>query len=89
MNKVFHVLSIFIIVLVIISGGFGLFYRSDGQSFDFLNLYGDTVKIYGDGIYKNDSYFMAHTFKGTDFMALFVALPLMILALIMDIYCWG
>jgi hypothetical protein len=85
MNKVFHVLSIFIIVLVIISSGFGLFYESDGQSFDFLNQYGDTVRIYGDGIYKNDSYFMAHIFKGTDFMALFLALPLMIFALIMDI----
>jgi hypothetical protein len=85
MNKIFHILSIFIIVLVIISSGFGLFYKSGGQPFDFLNQYGDTVKIYGDGIYKNDSYFMAHTFKGTDFMALFVALPLMIFALIMDI----
>ena len=85
MNKVFHILSIFIIVLVIISSGFGLFYKSGGQSFDFLNLYGDTVKIYGDGIYKNDSCFFAHTFKGTDFTALFVALPLMIFALIVDI----
>ena len=85
MNKVFHTLSIFIIVLVIISSGFGLFYKSGGQPFDFINQYGDTVKIYGDGIYKNDSYFMAHIFKGTDFMALFVALPLMIFALIMDI----
>ena len=85
MNKVFHVLSICVIVLVIISAGFGLFYKSGGQPFDFLNLYGSTVKIYGDGIYKNDSYFFAHTFKGTDFMTLFVALPLMILALIMDV----
>jgi len=85
MNKVFHTLSIFIIVLVIISSGFGLFYKSGGQPFDFINQYGDAVKIYGDGIYKNDSYFMAHIFKGTDFMALFVALPLMIFALIMDI----
>jgi hypothetical protein len=85
MNKLFHILSIFIIVLVIISSGFGLFYKSDGQPFDFINQYGDTVKIYGDGIYKNDSYFMAHIFKGTDFMALFIVLPLMIVALIMDI----
>jgi hypothetical protein len=85
MNKLFHILSIFIIVLVIISGGFGLFYRSGGQSYDFINQYGDTVTIYGDGIYKNDSYFMAHIFKGTDFMALFIVLPLMIFALMMDI----
>jgi hypothetical protein len=85
MNKVFHFLSIFIIVLVIISAGFGLFYKSGGQSFDFLNLYRDTVKIYGEKKKKNDSYFFANTFKGTDFMTWFVALPLMILALMMDI----
>jgi hypothetical protein len=85
MNKVFHILSIIIIILVITSSGLGLFYKSNGQSFDFQNQYGDTVKIYGDGIYKNDSYFMVHIFKGTDFMALFIALPLMIFALIMDI----
>jgi hypothetical protein len=84
-SKVFHVLVVLIIFLAIISSGFGLLYKSGGQPFDFLNLYGDTVKIYGNGIYKNDSYFFAHTFKGTDFMTLFVALPLMILALIMDI----
>jgi len=51
MNKVFHFLSIFIIVLVIISSGFGLFYKSDGQAFDFVNQYRDTVIIYGDGKY--------------------------------------
>jgi len=84
-NKAFHILSIFIIVLVIISGGFGLFYGTNGQSYDFINQYGDTVKMCGDGIYKNDSYFMAHIFKGSDFTALFLALPLMIIALIMDI----
>jgi hypothetical protein len=50
-----------------------------------VNQYGDTVKIYGNGIYENDSYFMAHIFKGTDFTVLFLALPLMIIALIMDI----
>jgi hypothetical protein len=84
-SRVFHVLVVLIIFLVIITSGFGLFYKTDGQPFDFVNQYGDTVKIYGSGIYKNDSYFMAHTFKGTDFTALFVALPLMVLALIMDI----
>jgi len=85
MNKLFHLLSITIVILVIISSGFGLFYKSDGQPFDFQNQYGNTVKIYGDGIYKNDSFFMANIFKGTDFVALFLALPLLIIALIMDV----
>jgi hypothetical protein len=85
MNKALHILSIFIIVLAIITSGLGLFYTTDGQSFDFVNQYGDTIKIYGNGIYKNDSYFMAQIFKGTDCMVLFLAIPLLVIALIMDI----
>jgi hypothetical protein len=68
-----------------ITSGLGLFYKTDGQPFSFINQYGDTVKIYGNGIYKNDSYFMAPIFKGTDFTILFLAIPLLIIALIMDI----
>jgi hypothetical protein len=84
-SKVFHVLVVFIIFLAIITSGFGLFYKTDGQPFNFVNQYGDTVKIYGNGIYKNDSYFMAPIFKGTDFTVLFLAIPLLIIVLIMDI----
>jgi len=84
-SKIFHVLLVLIIFLAIITSGLGLFYKTDGQPYNFVNQYGDTVKIYGDGIYKNDSYFMAPIFRGTDFTALFAALPLMIFALIMDI----
>jgi hypothetical protein len=85
MNKALYFLSISIIVLAIITSGFGLFYTTDDQSFDFVNQYGDTIKIYGNGIYKNDSYFMAQIFKGTDCMVLFLAIPLLVIALIMDI----
>jgi hypothetical protein len=85
MNKVFHILLVFCVGFTLISSSFGLFYKTDGQSFDFVNQYGDTVKIYGDGIYKNDSYFMAPIFKGTDCTMLFLAIPLLIMALIMDI----
>ena len=76
MNKIFHILSIFIIFLAMVTSGLGLFYKTGELPFDFINQYGDTVKIYGDGIYKNDSYFMAPIHKGTDFSILFFAIPL-------------
>jgi len=85
MKKTLHILSVFIILLGIIVSCFGLFYKTCGQSFDFINQYGDVVKIYGDGIYKNDSYFMAPIFRGTDCMILFLAIPLLIIALIRNI----
>jgi len=56
-NKIFHILIISILFLSMVNSGLGLFYRTDGQSFDFINQYGHTVKMYGNGIYKNDSYF--------------------------------
>jgi hypothetical protein len=85
MNKQLHILSIFIIVLAAIICGFGLFYKTGGLPYDFINQYGDIVKIYGNGIYKNDSYFMAPIFKGTDCTILFVAIPLLLITLILDI----
>lgn len=43
---------------------------------DFVNQYGHTVKIFGYGIYANDSYFKAPISIGTDFCILFVLVPL-------------
>jgi len=51
-NKVFHVPVIFILFLAMVTSSSGLFYRDD-RPFDFVNQYGDTIKIYGNGIYKN------------------------------------
>ena len=85
MNKAFHILLFFCVGFALISSSLGLFYETDGQSFNFINQYGDTIKIYGNGIYKNDSYFMAPIFKGSDCTMLFLAIPLLIIALIMDI----
>jgi hypothetical protein len=85
MNKVFHIISAIIIFLALVTIGLGLFFTTDGQPFDFVNQYSDTVKIYGNGIYKNDSFFMAPIFKGTDGTILFFVIPLTIIALILDI----
>jgi len=84
-NKVFHIIIIFILFLAIITSSLGLFYKTAGLPFDFVNQYGDTVKINGNGIYKNDSYFMAPIFKGTDFTILFIAVPVLLFALLIDV----
>ena len=84
MSKLLHTLSIFIILLAIVTSGLGLFYKTGGESFYFVNQYGDTIRIYGDGIYKNDSYFLAPIHKGTDFTVLFFAIPLLVFALLND-----
>lgn len=46
------------------------------HSYSFLNQYGQSVSIYGYGIYAFDSYFKAPISIGTDFCILFVLVPM-------------
>lgn len=84
-DKSLHLVTLLIIVLSIITSSIGLLYTTGGEAYDFVNQYGDTVKIYGDGLYAHDSYFMAPILRGTDFTILFIAIPILISALILDI----
>jgi hypothetical protein len=60
----------------------GLFWQSPGEPFIFNTLYGQTVEIYGQGLYRLDSYFKAPLLRGTDAVILFFALPLLVMALV-------
>lgn len=84
-DKSLHTVTLLIIVLSIITSAIGVFYKTGGQIYDFVNQYGDKVKIYGYGLYAHDSYFAAPIFRGTDFTILFAAVPILITALILDI----
>lgn len=86
-NKVesIHILSAIVLMLGITVSAAGLFYTAGGGPHDFVNQYGDTVKIYGYGLYSNDSYFKAPISRGTDFTVLFFAVPALVVALLLDI----
>jgi hypothetical protein len=84
-NKSLYILTGFMIVLGILISALGLFYSTGGEPFIFINQFGDTVKINGDGIYATDSYLRAPIFKGTDFTILFIVIPVLIYSLILDI----
>jgi hypothetical protein len=83
-DKALHIITLLIIVLSSISSLVGLLYRTSGKPYDFVNQYKQTIKMYGNGLYANDSYFMAPIFRGADFAIIFFAIPLLILALILD-----
>lgn len=83
-NKILHLVTFLIIVLGILTSAIGLLYTTGGEAFNFVNQYGDTVKIYGDGLYAGDSYFKATLSRGTDFTIICIAIPLLIIALIQD-----
>lgn len=67
-----------IAVLAIIIAGVGLFSQGGDGTFSFRTVYGETVEIYGQGVYRHDTSFVAALFKGTDAITLFVSLPLLL-----------
>lgn len=84
-EKSLYIITFLIIVLSIVTSSVGLLYKTSGKAFDFVNQYGNTVKIYGTGLYARDSLFKAATARGTDFTILCVAVPMLVIALILDI----
>lgn len=81
-----YILTIVIIVSGLVASGIGLFDTSvGGEPYNFVNQYGDAVKIYGKGLYAHDSFFRAPIFRGTDFTMFFLGCPLLIMSLILDI----
>jgi hypothetical protein len=80
-SKALFILSILTGLLAAIQSGFGLFYQTSGNPFSFTTLHGETVQMYGQGIYAYDTYFSAPIYRGTDAVSLFLAVPLLAIAI--------
>jgi hypothetical protein len=79
-NSTLNWLAPLIAILAIITAGVVLFSQGGDGPFHFTTIYGDTVEIYGQGIYHHDSSFVAALFKGTDAVTLFVGIPLLLVS---------
>lgn len=77
-NSILNWLIPLIAVLAIITAGVGLFSQDGKGPFQFTTVYGNTVEIYGQGVYRHDTTFVAALFKGTDVVTLFVGIPLLL-----------
>ena len=84
LNKI-DILTIIIILITIIVTVGGILSFDTGRSYEVINQYGDSVRIFGSGIYSHDSYFKAPVQIGSDFTILVIAVPLLIAALINEI----
>ncbi|MBE5960515.1 MAG: hypothetical protein E7256_03870 [Lachnospiraceae bacterium] len=69
-------LAVITMILMVITTIAGILSINFTSSYDFINQYGQTVSLYGYGIYAHDSYFKAPISIGTDFCILFVLVPL-------------
>lgn len=75
------VLALLTAVVSMVAAAVGLFWTDDGQSWMFTTLHGETVEIYGQGLYRNDTFFKGPLLRGTDAVTLFMAVPLLLAAL--------
>jgi hypothetical protein len=76
-------LSILIALLAAMAAAAGLFIREGGTPFQFTTLHGQTVQIFGQGLYQKDTLFMGAGFKGQDAVALFLGVPLLLIATVL------
>ncbi len=81
MRKSLVVLPILTGLLALVQSAAGLFSQGGSGPFNFTTLHGETVRMYGQGIYYYDTYFKAPIFRGTDAVTLFLALPLLAVAI--------
>lgn len=72
-----------IAVLALFAAGNGLIYQNGGSSFSFTTLYGQSVQIYGQGLYRYDIPLTAVGYRAADAVTLVLALPLLIISLLL------
>jgi len=79
------ILSLMIILFTVLVTVAGLLSFDISKSYDIVNQYGDTIKMFGSGIYAHDSYFKVPITIGSDFTILVMVVPMLIIALIREI----
>ena len=70
------------ILLTLLITILGILSFNMNHSYYINNQYGDSIKIWGYGIYKHDSYFKVPIFVGSDVTMLVFVVPFLIYALI-------
>lgn len=85
MNKkveIISVLNVAIILLAVIVTICGICSFNTGFSYNVVNQYGESIKMWGAGVYAHDSFFKTPIFIGSDFTILFVILPLAVISFV-------
>jgi hypothetical protein len=78
-----NILVICIVVLAVAACLVGLFSAGGNGQYEYKSINGEIVKIYGSGIYKNDSVSVVAQGKASDFVTIILGIPLLILSLIL------
>ncbi|MGB7594041.1 MAG: hypothetical protein WBL80_00570, partial [Erysipelotrichaceae bacterium] len=71
-----------VIVLSAVCSVLGLTFGGNGNPREFLSIGGETIKIFGSGLYKNDSLSVVAQGKASDLVTLVFAIPLLMVSLV-------
>jgi len=80
MKKVISILVLIIAVLALIASATGIF-STGGSQYEYQSITGQTVTIYGVGVYKHMSADVAIQGIAQDYVTLFIAIPALLFAL--------
>ncbi|KRQ87615.1 hypothetical protein ABG79_00416 [Caloramator mitchellensis] len=80
-KKSITILVFIIVLLSSVAALTGIFSGNGQNAFDFKSLNGHVVKIYGDGLYKNDSVSIVSQGKAQDIITMILGIPLLIYSL--------
>ena len=83
MSKMVIWLSWLIVVLALLAAGIGLFYQEGGSFYAFTTVHGQSVQIYGQGLYRYDIPLTAIGYRAADAVTLVLALPMLIISLLL------
>lgn len=79
MKQRFDLFAPITIICMIITSLSGVLSWNLSASYDVINQYGQTIQMYGYGLYAHDSYFQAAISVGTDICILFLVVPMFII----------
>lgn len=82
-SRIVICLTWLIAALALVAAGIGLFYQDGGSSFSFTTLHGQSVQIYGQGLYRYDIPITAVGYRAADAVTLVLALPLLIISILL------
>jgi len=83
LKKTIIILSLIIVLFSAIATVNGIYNKSGDGSYLYQTIRGETVEIYGQGLYKHMSAEVAIQGIAQDYITLYLAIPLLILSLIM------
>lgn len=77
-KNILRILVILISFLATLTSVIGLLNIDNTHIWEFVSVTGETVKVYGSGLYKNDSLSVVSQGQASDFITLVFAIPLLI-----------